>query len=63
MKRDLFKERHPLLHAFLHHPAEAAGLAFVLIVLLEIGTFCRMIQLKLDRLTPPSCGIGRVTRK
>ncbi len=53
MKRDLFKERHPLLHAFFQHPAEAAGLAFVLIVILEICTFCQMIRVKLDHLGSP----------
>ena len=59
MKNDLFRDRHPLLHAFLTHPWEAAGLAFILLVLLEICTFTKLITLKIDRLGNPKCGIGR----
>ena len=63
MKTDLFKDRHPLLYAFLTHPWEAAGIAFILMVLLEIGTFSRLIVLKIQRLGNPSCSIGRSVRK
>ena len=63
MKTDLFRDRHPLLHAFLTHPWEAAGLAFILMVLLEIGTFCHLIRLKIERIGNPNCGIGRSIRR
>ena len=62
MKPDLFKERHPLLHAFLTHRWEAAGIAFILMVLLEIGTFCHLIRLKIERVGNPN-GIGRSIRR
>jgi len=63
MKPDLFRDRHPLLYAFLTHPWEAAGLAFILVVLLEIGTFCHLIRLKIERFGNPNCGIGRSIRR
>lgn len=57
------KDRHPLLHAFLTHPWQAAGLAFILMVMLEIGTFVHLIRLKLETLGNPTCQIGRSCRK
>ena len=63
MKRDLFKDRHPLLHALFNHPWEAAGLAFIAMVLLEICTLVSLITHKIDRLGNPDCQIGRTIRK
>jgi hypothetical protein len=63
MKPDLFKDRHPLLYAFLTHPWEAAGIAFILMVLLEIGTFSHLIVLKIRRLGNPDCSIGRSVKR
>jgi len=59
MKRDLFRDRHPLLYAFFHHCSVLAGLAFVLMVLLEIGTFSHLIVVKIRHLGQPKCSIGR----
>ena len=59
----MFKDRHPLLHAFLTHPWQAAGLAFILMVLLEICTFVHLIRLKIDSLGNPNCQIGRITKR
>jgi hypothetical protein len=59
----MFKDRHSLLHAFLTHPWQAAGLAFIFMVLLEIGTFVHLICLKIDSLGNPNCQIGRTTRR
>ena len=58
MQTLLFKDRHPMLHAFLNHPWELTGLAFILMVLLEIGTFCHLIRLKLiNNFGNTSCSI------
>ena len=62
MPEKLFRDRHPLWYQFIHHPAELAGLAFVLMVLLEILLFCRMIKTKLDTLGHRDCGIRTTTR-
>lgn len=62
MERDLFRDRHPLLYHLVHHPAELAGMAFVLMVLMEICLFSHMIVLKIRRLGHEDCGI-RVTRR
>jgi hypothetical protein len=61
MERDLFRDRHPLLYHFIHHSAELAGLAFVLMVMLEIGLFVHLISAKIQRLGHEDCGI-RSTR-
>ena len=63
MKPDLFKDRHPLLYAFLTHPWEAAGIAFILMVLLEICTLSHLICLKIQRLGNPDCSIGRSVKR
>jgi len=62
MERNLFRDRHPLLYHFIHHASELAGLAFVLMVLMEICLFSHMIVLKLRRMGHEDCGIRVTTR-
>ena len=59
MDRDLFRDRHPLAYASLHHSRELAILAVILMVFLEIGTFVHLICLRLLRDT---CSFGTSIR-
>ena len=51
MPRDLFRDRHPLGYASLHHAKNMAILAVVCMVFLEIGTFVCLIHARLKRET------------